>query len=73
MRDKLGKGSLMEGLAGGPVPGPMDSKLRDVLLALVSLGHKQAEAQRMVRDIAGEITPETPLEDVLRRVLSGRR
>lgn len=73
MRDKLGRGELIEAATGGKSPGPKDSKLRDVLLALVSLGHKQADAQRMVKDIAGEITPDTPLEDVLRRVLSGRR
>jgi len=47
--------------------------LRDVLLALVSLGYKQAEAQRMVKDMAGDLKPDEPLEDVLRRVLSGRR
>ncbi|HAL92610.1 MAG TPA: Holliday junction branch migration protein RuvA [Verrucomicrobia bacterium] len=73
MRDKLGKGDLMEALAGGDVPGPKQAKLRDALLALISLGHKQADAQRMVKDIAPQITPETPLEDILRKVLSGRK
>ena len=73
MRDKLGKGDLMESIAGGDVPGPKQAKLRDALLALVSLGHKQADAQQMVRDIASEITPETSLEQILRKVLSGRK
>jgi Holliday junction DNA helicase RuvA len=73
MRDKLGRGELMEAATGGAHPGPVDSKLRDVLLALVSLGYKQAEAQRMVKDMAGDLKPDEPLEDVLRRVLSGRR
>ncbi len=72
MRDKLGKGEMMESLSGG-APGPADAKLRDALLALVSLGHKQADAQRMVRDIAPGITPDTPLEEILRKVLSGRK
>jgi len=72
MRDKLGKGEMMESLSGG-APGPADAKLRDALLALVSLGHKQADAQRMVRDIAPGITPDTPLEEILRNVLSGRK
>lgn len=71
MRDKLGKGALLESLAGGKTPGPKDSKLRDALLALISLGHKQADAQRMVLEIAAEITPETTLEEILRKVLSG--
>jgi holliday junction DNA helicase RuvA len=73
MRDKLGKGELLESLTGGKTPGPKDSKLRDALLALISLGHKQADAQRMVKDIASEITPETTLEEILRKVLSGRK
>jgi holliday junction DNA helicase RuvA len=73
MRDKLGKGALMESLTGGKTPGPMELKLRDVLLALISLGHKQADAQRMVKDIAPEITPESSLEGILRKVLSGRK
>ena len=73
MRDKLGKGDLMEAITGGHAPGPADAKLRDALLALVSLGHKQADAQQMVRDIASEITPDTSLEQILRKVLSGRK
>lgn len=73
MRDKLGKGDLMEAVTGGKSLGPVDAKLRDALLALISLGHKQADAQRMVREIAPEITPETTLEEILRNVLSGRK
>jgi Holliday junction DNA helicase RuvA len=73
MRDKLGKGALLESLAGGKTPGPKEAKLRDALLALISLGHKQADAQRMVQDLAPEITPETTLEEILRKVLSGRK
>jgi Holliday junction DNA helicase RuvA len=73
MRDKLGKGDLLESLTGGGTPGPKDAKLRDVLLALISLGHKQADAQRMVREIAAEIAPDMTLEEILRKVLSGRK
>lgn len=73
MRDKLGKGDLMEAVTGGKAPGPNEAKLRDTLMALISLGHKQAEAQHMVRDIAGSVTPDMPLEEILRKVLSGRK
>jgi len=73
MRDKLGKGDLMEALTGGTAPGPADAKLRDALLALISLGYKQADAQRMVRDVAPQIVPDTTLEEILRKVLSGRK
>ncbi len=73
MRDKLGKGDLMEALTGGNAASPANAKLRDALLALISLGHKQADAQRMVKDIAPEITPDATLEEILRKVLSGRK
>ncbi len=73
MRDKLGQGDLMESITGGHAPGPADAKLRDALLALISLGHKQADAQRMVRDVAPQIAPGTTLEEILRKVLSGRK
>ena len=73
LRDKFSKGDLLGALAGGPAAGPANARLRDALLALISLGHKQADAQRMVQSIAADITPETPLEDILRKVLSGRK
>ena len=73
MRDKLGKGDLAEALTSGNATGPADAKLRDAYLALVSLGYKPADAQRMVQDVAGQIAPDSSLEDVLRKVLSGRK
>lgn len=73
MRDKLGTGDLMAAVTGGKAPGPADAKLRDVLLALIALGHKPADAQRMVKDIAPGISPDVPLEEIIRRVLSGRK
>ena len=73
LRDKLGKGDLMEALTGGHAPGPADAKLRDAYLALVSLGYKPADAQRMVKDVSAQIAPDSSLEDVLRKVLSGRK
>ena len=73
MRDKLGKGDLAEALTAENATGPADAKLRDAYLALVSLGYKPADAQRMVQDVAGQIAPDSSLEDVLRKVLSGRK
>ena len=73
MRDKLGKGEMAAALTAGHAPGPADAKLRDAYLALVSLGYKPADAQRMVKDIAAQIAQDSSLEDVLRQVLSGRK
>ena len=73
LRDKFSKGELMAAATGGNAAAPANAKLRDVLLALLSLGYKQADAQRMVQAIASDISPDTPLEDILRQVLSGRK
>ena len=73
MRDKLGKGDLAEALAAGNASGPADARLRDAVLALVSLGYKPADAQRMVKGVADQVSADSSLEDVLRRVLSGRK
>ena len=73
MRDKLGKGDLAEALTADRAAGPAEAKLRDAYLALVSLGYKPADAQRMVKDVAVQIAPDSSLEDVLRKVLSGRK
>ena len=73
LRDKFSKGELMAAAPGGNPASPANAKLRDVLLALLSLGYKQADAQRMVQAIAADISPDTPLEVILRQVLSGRK
>ena len=73
LRDKFSQGELMAAAAGGNPAAPANAKLRDVLLALLSLGYKQADAQRMVQAIAADFSPDTPLEDLLRKVLSGRK
>jgi len=73
LRDKLGTGELLESMMGGSAPSPQSAKLRDALLALLSLGYKPAEAQRMVKAVAEEVTPDMTLEEILRKVLSGRK
>lgn len=73
LRDKLGAGEMLESMAGEAGSSPQSDKLRDVLLALLSLGHKPAEAQRMVKAVAEQVTPEMSLEEILRIVLSGRK
>lgn len=68
LRDKLGAGDLIGG-SGGTLT-PQEARLRDVYSALLSLGHKQAEAQRLVKAIEKDVTPDQSLEDLLRMVLS---
>ena len=72
LRDKIGKGDAREAIAGEAPSGPVNAKLRDALAALVSLGHKQADAQQLIRAAMPKITEEMDVGDILRRILSGK-
>ena len=72
LRDKIGKGDAMEAIAGEAPSGPVNAKLRDALAALVSLGHKQADAQQLIRAAMPKITEDMDVSDILRRILSGK-
>lgn len=72
LRDKIGKGDAMEAIAGEAPSGPVNAKLRDALAALVSLGHKQADAQQLIRAAMPKITEEMDVGEILRRILSGK-
>lgn len=58
-------------LAGGESPTPADARLRDAALALVALGYKQADAQRMLSRVASKIEDGMAEEDVVRLALTG--
>lgn len=72
LRDKIGKGDAMEAIAGEVASGPVNAKLRDALAALVSLGHKQADAQQLIRAAIPKIGEEMEVGDILRLILSGK-
>ena len=72
LRDKIGKGDAMEAIAGEAPAGPVNAKLRDALAALVSLGHKQADAQQLIRAAMPKIGEEMEVGDILRLILSGK-
>lgn len=72
LRDKIGKGEAMEAIAGEVPSGPVNAKLRDALAALVSLGHKQADAQQLIRAAMPKIGEEMEVGEILRLILSGK-
>ena len=70
LRDKL---SAAEGLsavepAGTDLGG--DHRVRDAVLALISLGYKQADAQKMVATVLGSGKPDLSVEDIVRKALT---
>ncbi len=71
LRDKLSSGEALEAVSGGDEADPGEVLLRDAVLALISLGYKQADAQKMVRQVAKHTDGETQVEAIVRRALTG--
>ncbi len=70
LKDKLGAGEALAAVAG-PAPTPADARTRDAILALISLGYKQMEAQKMVQAALAKAKPDAGVEDVVRKALAG--
>jgi len=69
LKDKLSAGEALEAVAGGPDAAPGDVRLRDAMMALISLGYKQAEAQQRVQDASAQAGRTASVEELLRRAL----
>ncbi len=72
LRDKLEPAEAMEAVGGGAEPSESDVKLRDAILALISLGYKRAEAQDMASRVAARMdSGKLNVEDIVRHALAG--
>lgn len=72
LRDKLSDGDALDVAAGADDSSPDDVRARDAILALVSLGYKQVDAQRMVRSAVSGGLDGLEVEDIVRKALTGR-
>jgi len=71
LRDKFGAGEILAA-AAGPGATESDVRLRDAVLALVSLGYKRAEAQEMVLRISAQSSMAgAGVEAIVRKALAG--
>ena len=70
LKDKISAGEALEATAGADDAMPGDQRLRDTVLALVSLGYKQVDALKMARAAAELAGPDAPVEDLIRRSLA---
>ncbi len=73
LRDKLSAGDSLEAVAGADETHPDDLRARDSVLALIQLGYKQAEAQKMVHQLLRQDVGDLHVEEIVRRVLTGSR
>lgn len=72
LRDRLEPAEAMEAVGGGAEPSESDVKLRDAILALISLGYKRAEAQDMASRVAARMdSGRLSVEEIVRHALSG--
>ncbi len=69
LRDKFSSGDALEAMAGADEPSG-DHRLRDAALALMSLGYKQADAQKMIKK-AG-LDSNLSVEELVRKALTGK-
>jgi holliday junction DNA helicase RuvA len=72
LRDRISQGEALEAIAGGEELSESDTKIRDAILALISLGYKQAEARKMAGAVVkgGELAA-LSVEDIVRKALGG--
>ena len=70
LKDKFSAGEALEATAGVDETMPGDVRLRDTVMALISLGYKQVEALKLARAAAEKLGPDAPVEDLIRRSLA---
>jgi len=70
LRDKLGAGEAMEAITAREEMTPENARTRDAILALISLGYKQADAQQIVRAAVAGVKPDATVEEIVRRALA---
>ncbi|MEI6787476.1 MAG: Holliday junction branch migration protein RuvA [bacterium] len=72
LRDKFGDGEILAAASGGHPELESDLKLRDAVLALISLGYKRAEAQELVvRVVRQPAMSGADVEAIVRKALAG--
>ncbi|MEM1060073.1 MAG: Holliday junction branch migration protein RuvA [Verrucomicrobiota bacterium] len=68
LRDKVGVSAAWEAASAEAALSPEEQHLNDAVLALISLGYKQAEAHKAVKEVIKR-QPEAETEDLIREAL----
>lgn len=69
LKDKLGVAAEWEASSSGNAPSPGDLALHDAVLALISLGYKQVEAQKAVRQALNGLKEPPAADELVRMAL----
>jgi holliday junction DNA helicase RuvA len=71
LKDKLSVGEALEATAGARDLTDADVRMRDAVLALISLGYKRTEAQDMILRVMRTVDKAAGVEEVVRKALAG--
>ncbi len=69
LKDKVGVAAAWQAAGQAPAGSPRETHANDAVLALISLGYKQTDAQRTVRHILDSESGELPSEELVRKAL----
>lgn len=73
LKDRIGKGEALEAIAGAEELPEDATKMRDAVLALISLGYKQGAARKMVAAaVRGGKSNDMSVEDIIKQALAGK-
>lgn len=70
LRDKIGAADALEAVAGPAEDTPEGLRARDAMLALISLGYKQNEADKMIRAVLKDGVGGMTVEEMIRKALA---
>lgn len=71
LKDKLTEGEMLEATVAAEPGSAEEMRTRDAILALVSLGYKQADALKMIKEVLPNVSAETTVEELVRKALAG--
>lgn len=71
LRDKFSEAEVTQ-LSSGPDQGPEAIRMRDAILALVALGYKQQDANKMIQALPEANDSSIPVEDLVRKALGAK-
>jgi holliday junction DNA helicase RuvA len=69
LKDKIGVAGAWEAASAKHTLSPGDQKINDAVLAMISLGYKQAEAHQLVRSALEKLGDDATIEVIIREAL----
>ncbi len=69
LKDKVGVAAAWEAASASHAPSPAEAKINDAVLALISLGYKQIDAHKAIKQATEKAGPALAVEDLIRAAL----